>query len=124
MKLFAGLFALMLAVGAVSFWAWRSAPAPSPCTDVDLSASPSPDGRVRADAYEKRCGDSLSTHVALRPAGSPVPARADVFIAAGRERVLLSWNERGELVIESPARRVLVEETSWRNVGVRLRRVR
>jgi hypothetical protein len=123
-RLAAGLFLLMLAIGAVSFWAWRAAPGPVSCQDLEVSASRSPDGRTQAEVFEKRCGDSVATHVALRPAAAQAPARSDVFIAAGAVRVRLSWNERGELVVESPARRVLVEEPSWRNVGVRVRRVR
>jgi hypothetical protein len=114
----------MLAIGAVSFWAWRAAPLPSSCQDVELSASRSPDGRTQAEVFEKRCGDSVATHVALRPAAAQAAARSDVFIAAGAVRVRLSWNDRGELVVESPARSVLLEEPSWRNLGVRVRRVR
>ncbi len=124
MRLALGLFLLMLAIGGISFWAWRAGPEGTPCEDVDVSSAPSPDGRTQADVFEKRCGDSVATHVALRPRPSPLLARGDVFIAAGRVRVRLSWNERGELVVESPARRVLVEETHWRKVSVRVRRVR
>lgn len=124
MRLALGLFALMLAIGGISFWAWRAGPEGTPCQDVEVSGSRSPDGRTQADVFEKRCGDSVATHVALRPLSAPLLARGDVFIAAGRVRVLLSWNERGELVVESPARRVLVEETHWRKVSVRVRRVR
>lgn len=124
MRLAGGLLLLMLAIGGVSFWAWRAGPEGTACEDVDLSGSRSPDGRAQADVYQKRCGDSVATHVALRPASAPLAARSDVFIAAGSVRVLLSWNDRNELVVESPARRVLVEETHWRNVSVRVRRVR
>jgi hypothetical protein len=53
-----------------------------------------------------------------------VQARGDVFIAAGRVPAKLLWNGAGELVIETPAPRLLVEETHWRHVGVRVRRVR
>jgi hypothetical protein len=112
----------MLLVGAVCFWAWRAAPVVQPCTDVEVSSSTSP--RALADVFERRCGDSVSTHVALRPLQAPRPARADVFVAAGSVRVRLSWSEAGDLVVESPARRVMVEETHWRSVGVRVRRVR
>jgi len=123
-RLALGLLLLMLAIGGISFWAWRAGPEGTPCRDVEVSGSRSPDGRTQADLYEKQCGDSVATHVALRPLSAPLQARGDVFIAAGRVRVSLSWNEGGELVVESPARRVLVEETHWRKVGVRVRRVR
>ena len=92
MKLFGALLALMLAVGAVCFWAWRSAPAVSPCQNVEVAQSRSPDGRVSADVYEKRCGDSVTTHVGLRREGSPVPSRSDVFIAVGRVPARVCWN--------------------------------
>ncbi len=124
MKLAGGLLLLMLAIGGVSFWAWRAAPEPSPCQDTEVAQSRSPDGRAQADVFEVRCGESVATHVALRPPAAPVKARGDVFIAAGRVPAKLIWNDAGELVIETPAPRVLVEETHWRNVGVRVRRVR
>jgi hypothetical protein len=123
-KLAGGLLVLMLAIAAVSFWAWRTAPEPHDCQTVEILRSPSPDGRAQADLFEVRCGDSVATHVALRPPAAPAQSRADVFIAAGRVPAQLSWNDAGELVIETPAPRVLVEETHWRSVGVRVRRVR
>ena len=124
MKLLVALFGSMLAIGAVSFWAWRTAPATSPCVTLERAAVTSPDGRTRADVFEQRCGDSVATHVALRPSGSPVQARGDVFIAAGSVRASAIWRDNRDLVVESPARHVLVEETSWRNVGIRVRLVR
>jgi hypothetical protein len=124
LRLAVGLFALMLAVAGVSFWAWRAAPVPAPCADRDVAQAASPDGRTLAEVFEQRCGDSVATHVSLRAAGSALPARSDVFIAAGTPGVRLLWNEARELVVESPAERVLVEESGWRNVRVRLRRVR
>ena len=124
MKLALGLFGLMLLIGGVSFWAWRASPDQKPCDVVERPASRSPGGRTEADVFEQRCGDSVATHVALRPAGAPVQARGDVFIAAGSVRVALVWRDDRELVIESPAKRVLVEESSWRDVGVRVRLVR
>jgi hypothetical protein len=123
-RLFLGLLATMLAVGAISFWAWRAAPEAQPCQDRAVEQSRSPDGRTLADVFEKRCGDSVSTHVALRPSAAPREARVDVFIAAGGVPVHPSWNGGRELVLESPARRVLVEEPSWRGVLVRVRRIR
>ncbi len=124
MRLFLGLLALMLAVGAASFWIWRAAPVSPPCEDRDLLSARSPDGRALAEVFEQRCGTSVATHVSLRPAGSPLLARSDVFIAAGSAPVALIWNDARELVVQSPAEHVLVEETSWRNIRVRLRRVR
>jgi hypothetical protein len=123
-KLFLGLLATMLAVGAASFWVWRAAPETAPCEDHAVDQARSPDGRTQAEVFEKRCGESVSTHVALRLASAPVQARTDVFIAAGSAPVRLSWTSGRELVLESPAQRVLVEEASWRNVLVRVRRVR
>jgi hypothetical protein len=95
-----------------------------PCEVIERASSRSPDGRVQADVFDQRCGDSVATHVALRPVGSPVQARGDVFIAAGSVRAAPVWRDNHEVVIESPARHVLIEETSWRNVGVRIRLVR
>ncbi len=46
MRLLLALLALMLAVGAVSFWAWRAAPGPPPCQDRDVLSARSPDGRA------------------------------------------------------------------------------
>ena len=124
MKLFLALLGSMLAIGAVSFWAWRASPPMKPCDVVERSATPSPDSRVQADVYEQRCGDSVATHVALRPIGSPVQARGDVFIAAGSVKASPVWRDDRELIVESPARHVLAQETSWRNVGIRVRLVR
>jgi hypothetical protein len=124
LKLAIALLGLMLLVGGVSFIAYRTGPSGPPCAVAERSSSLSPDGRTQADVYEQRCGDSVATHVALRPASAPVQARGDVFIAAGSEQVSLSWRGDREVVVESPARRVLASETSWRNVGVRLQLVR
>ena len=124
MKLFIGLLGLMLIAAGVSWWAWRSAPLPEPCESRDLSRSVSPDGRALAEVFEQWCGESVATHVSLRPAAAPIQSRSDVFIAAGVASVRLEWNQDRELVVESPAHRVLVQETAWRNVGVRVRLIR
>ena len=124
MKLAVGLLGLMLAIGGVSFWAWRAAPVPSPCDDIEVSQSRSPDGKTLAEVYEKRCGDSVSTHVALRRPASAVLSRSDVFIAAGHVTARILWNSDREAIVESPAKHVLVEESSWKNIGVRVRLVR
>ena len=124
MKLVLALLGLMLLIGGVSFWAWRASPPQPPCAVVERSSAASPDGKTRADVYEQRCGDSVATHVALRPSGAPEQARGDVFIAAGSVKVALSWRDDRELVVESPARHVLAQESSWRDVGVRTRLVR
>ena len=124
MKLLLGLFFAMLAIGAASFWAYRAAPEPAPCESTEIAQEHSADGRFLAEVFQVRCGGSLATHVALRPADAPQRARGDVFIAAGAAPVRLFWSSPRELVVESPAQKVLVEESSWRNVGVRLRLVR
>jgi hypothetical protein len=123
-RLALGLLALMLAIAGVSFWAWRASPAVAPCANRDVSAATSPDGKTLGEVFEQRCGASVATHVALRPAGSNPLMRSDVFIAAGTPAVRLLWNDAHEVVVESPAEHVLVEESGWRNVRVRLRRVR
>ncbi|HEX9579200.1 MAG TPA: hypothetical protein VF993_15710 [Myxococcales bacterium] len=124
MKLLLALFAAMLAIGAVSFWFWRAAPAIAPCEERVLSEATSPDARFVAAAYQRRCAESVTTHVALRPAGSSFKPRGDVFVAAGLARVALRWPEERQLVVESPAERILVQETSWRSVAVRVVLVR
>lgn len=124
MKLAAGLLAIMLLIGAVSWVAVLRSPAPAPCDERQIAQVEAPGGRTQADVFEVRCGASVATHVALRPTQTPALARSDVFIAAGSPKVGVVWNAERELVIESPARKVLVLESSWRNVLVRLRRVR
>ena len=124
MRLVLGLFAIMLAIGFATLWYWKRQPAEPPCDAREIAQTRSPDGRVSADVFAVTCGGSIATHVALRPASAPAKARGDVFVAAGEVPVRVIWNDAREVVLESPAQRVLVEETSWRNVGVRLRRVR
>ena len=124
MKLAVGLLALMLAIAGVSFFAWRAAPVPPPCVDRDVSAAAAPGGKALAEVFTQQCGGHVATHVSLRPAGSPLPMRSDVTIFAGTPAVTLIWNDDRELVVQSPAERVLVEESGWRTVRVRLRRVR
>ncbi len=124
MKLAVGLLGLMLLIGGVSFVAWRMGPSGPPCAVLERSSVVSPDEKTQADVYEQRCGDSVATHVALRPVKAPVQARGDVFIAAGSVRATPVWRSSREVVVESPARRVLASETSWRNVGVRVQLVR
>jgi hypothetical protein len=123
-KLVLALFATMLAIGAVSFWFWRAAPPVSPCENRVLSEAASPDARFMAAAYERRCAQSVTTHVAMRPFGALFKPQADVFVAAGLTPVALRWPEGRQLVVETPAARVLVEESSWRGVKVRVVRVR
>ena len=122
MRLLLGLSALMLAIGFATLWFWRSAPSPPDCESRDLGQSRSPDGRSQADVFEVRCGRTVATHVALRPSGSPLEARFDVFIAGGSVPVRAVWTGDRELVVESSAGRVLAEETRWRKVGIRIRR--
>ena len=124
MKLVLSLFALMLAIGFTTLWVWRRAPVAEPCASRDVAQSRSPDQRTQADVFEVRCGQTVATHVALRPAGAPEQARGDVFVAPGTVPVRLLWSGAEELAVESPAERVFVEETRWRHVAVRVRRVR
>ena len=73
MKLLAALFALMLAVGLVTLWLWRRSPEPEPCQSRTVAQSRSPDDRSDAEIYELKCGASLTTHIALRPAMASLP---------------------------------------------------
>ena len=122
MRLLLGLSALMLAIGFATLWFWRSAPAPAECESRDVGQSLSPDGRSQADVFEVRCGRTVATHVALRPSGSPLEARFDVFIVGGSEPLRAVWIGERELLVESSTGRVLAEETRWRDVGIRIRR--
>jgi hypothetical protein len=124
LKLLLALLALMLAAGLASFWLWRRAPVPAPCPSREIARSRSPDNRAQADVFEVRCGDTAATHVALRLAGAPEQARADVFVAPGSVPVRLVWTGPRELLVQSGAERVYVEETRWRDVAIRVRRDR
>jgi hypothetical protein len=120
-KLVAALAAVMLAIGAATLVYWRSQPEAEPCDTKEIAQSRSPDGRTQADVFELRCGSSVSTHLALRAASAPLRARSDVFIAAGSAPVQAIWDDSRALVVQSPAARVLVQETSWRDITIRLR---
>jgi hypothetical protein len=124
LKLLFALLATMLAIGAVSFWFWRAAPPVAPCDDRLIAEAPSPDARFVAAAYQRRCAESITTHVALRPAAAKFRPQGDVFVAAGQTRIALRWREDRQLVVESPAERLLVQETSWRSIAVRVVLVR
>jgi hypothetical protein len=119
LKLVLALSALMLAIGGVGFYIWRSAPEPMPCEVKLLQASFSQDGKVLAEAFERRCESSLTTHVTLRGASAPEPARTDVFVANGAVAVALSWDSSA-LQIETAAH-ALAQESSWRGVKVRVK---
>ena len=121
MRLVLALSAILLAIGVATLLFWRSQPEDAPCDAREIAHSRSPDGRTQADVFELRCGTSVATHVALRPATAPLRARSDVFIAAGSAPVQTIWNDSRELLVRSPAARVLVHESSWRDVSVRLR---
>ncbi len=121
MKLVVLLFALMLAIGLATLWLWRRAPPVEPCAQRAIAQSRSPDDRALADVFEATCGTSVTTHVALRLAGAPEQARADVFVAAGSVPVRVLWNGPAELAVESPAPRVFASETRWRGVAIRIR---
>jgi hypothetical protein len=120
-KLVVGLFAVMLAIGVATLLFWRAQPESEPCVAKEIAQSRSPDGRTQADVFELRCGTSLDTHVALRAASAPQRARSDVFVAAGSAKVQATWSDSRELVVRSPAARVLVQETSWRDIAIRIR---
>ena len=124
MKLLLLLFALMLGIGAATLYIWRQSPVDVPCETRDISARRSPDGRMQAEVFEARCGEGLTTHVALRGAGAPAEARGDVFIVLGAVPVRVLWTGDRELSIEAPDARVLAEETRWRDVAVRVRAAR
>ena len=119
MKLVLALSGLMLAIGGVGFYIWRSAPEPQPCALKLLHVAFSRDGKSMAEAFEMRCETSLTTHVTLRRATAPEPARSDVFVANGPVPVALSW-ESSALQIETHAR-ALAQESSWRGVKVRIK---
>ena len=123
MKLVLGLAALMLAVGFATLLVWRTAK-DEPCAERAVSQALSPDRRAVAEVFEVSCASATATHVALRPALEGAQARSDVFVAAGAAPVKLLWSDARDLVVESPASRVLLHETAWRNVGVRVRLVR
>ncbi len=124
MKLLLALFAAMLAIGAVSLWFWRAAPQVSPCDDEVLSEAASPDARFVAAVYQRRCAAAVTTHVALRPIGVKFRPHGDVFVSPGQTRIALRWPEERQLLVESPAQRVLLQESSWRSVAVRVVLVR
>lgn len=116
MKLVWGLTALMLAIGAVGYWVYRSSPEAQPCTVQVLQSLRSPDGRTLAETFDSRCEGSVTTHVSLRASNAPEPARSDVFVAEGSPKVSIRWSE-GALQISSAAHPVVVE-SSWRGVRV------
>ena len=124
MKLLAGLFALMLSTALATFWLSRRAPDEAACDSRDLAQSVSPDQGAQADLFEVRCGELLTTHVALRAPLAPAYSRSDVFVAIGSLPLRMTWPGPRELAIESPQARVLVAETRWRAIGVKIRQGR
>jgi len=121
LKLLVGLFALMLAIGLATLVLWHRSPEPEPCESRELTHSRSPDDRSEADVFELHCGPSVTTHVALRSSMSAPKSRADVFVAEGPVPIQVTWTGPRELLVQSPAARVLVAETRWRDVSVKLR---
>ncbi|HEX4384796.1 MAG TPA: hypothetical protein VH083_17680 [Myxococcales bacterium] len=126
MKLVLLLTALMLAIGGVGFYIWRSAPEPQPCALKLVQVAFSRDGKTMAEAFELRCETStapqrgsVTTHVTLRRANAPEPARSDVFVANGAVPVQLSW-EGAALQIASQVRPV-AQESSWHGLAVRVK---
>ena len=118
MKLVWALTAVMFAIGAVGYWVYRSSPEAVPCEVERLQAALSPDGQSLAEALTERCGTSLTTHVTLRRASAPEPARADVYIASGAQQVSIAWVSDA-LEITSPVA-PLVQESSWHNHPIRI----
>jgi hypothetical protein len=123
LRLLAGLFALMLAVAGVTLWLWRRSPQPEPCESRDVARSRSPDDRSEAEIYELRCGASVTTHVGLRPAMAPPKSRADVLVVEGPVPLRATWTGAKEISVEIPPARILVTETRWRDVSVKVRAV-
>jgi hypothetical protein len=119
LKLVLLLTALMLAIGGVGLWIWRTAPEPRPCVLTLRQVTFSPDRKSMAEAFEMRCETSLTTHVTLRRATAPEQARSDVFVAKSAVPVQLSW-EGAALQIASQVR-PLAQESSWHGVPVRLK---
>jgi hypothetical protein len=121
LKLLVGLFALMLAIGLAALVLWRRSPEPLSCESRNLTHSRSPDGRSEAEVFELHCGSSITTHVTLRPSMSAPRSRADIFVAQGTVPVQVTWTSPRDLLVESSSARVLVSETRWRDVTVKLR---
>ena len=121
MKLLAALFALMLAVGLVTLWLWRRSPEPEPCQSRTVAQSRSPDDRSDAEIYELKCGASLTTHIALRSAMASPKARADILVVEGTAPLRMTWTSAREISIDAPETRILVTETRWRDVSVKVR---
>jgi len=111
-----GLTALMVAIGAVGYWVYRSSPEAQPCAVQVLEALRSPDGRTLAEIFDSRCEASVTTHVSLRAANAPEPARTDVFVAEGTPKVSIQWSD-GALRVSSAAHPVVVE-SSWRDIRI------
>jgi len=121
LKLLAGLFALMLAIGLATLVLWHRSPEPEPCEARDLTHSRSPDDRSEADVFELHCGPSVTTHVALRSSMSAPRSRADIFVAEGPVPIHVEWTSPREVLVQSPSARLLVVETRWRDVSIKLR---
>jgi hypothetical protein len=121
LKLLVGLFALMLAIGLATLVLWRRSPETGSCESRDLAHSRSPDDRSEADVFELHCGPSVTTHVALRSSMSAPKSAADIFVAEGPLPIRVEWTSPREVLVQSPPARVLVAETRWRDVTVKLR---
>jgi hypothetical protein len=122
-KLVLGLAALMLGVAIATLLIWRNV-RDEPCAEREISRAISPDGRAIAEVLEVSCASAVATHVSLRPREGSANARQDVFVATGVTPVALRWRDARQLLVESPARTVVLQETGWRNVGIEVRLVR
>ena len=120
MKLVLGLAALMLAVGVATLLIWRNV-RDEPCAEREVSRAFSPDGRALAEVVEVSCAAAVATHVSLRLAGGSETSRQDVFVATGVAPVELRWTDPRALVVESPSRTVVLQETNWRDVAIHVR---
>ena len=120
MKLVLALFGLMLAIAAVAGLVFLRGDAGA-CEDRALDEARSPDGRVGAQAYERRCGDERTLRVKLWLVGNP-RTPSDVWAAVGVAAPRVRFTDARSVVVEEPAgtRRLLLE-SAWRDVNVSAR---
>jgi hypothetical protein len=123
--LLAILFGIMLLCAGGAWWFWRHGEA-FDCVDKVIETVPSPDGKYVAARWERSCGDAVATHVSLRDRGaafSTVPDD-DVFVARQGNRITATWSETRVLMIGARARSAVPDKAAWRDVRVRIDRLR